>query len=107
MAFKRVCNIVKEQVTVPVDDKLFQDAAEGTLFQSFKSASSMVEEKVVQREYLAALTQIASLKSAVDDFFDKVMVMAEDERVRNNRLALLQEIKSLFRDIADFGKLTA
>ncbi|GAB7026937.1 glycine--tRNA ligase subunit beta [Geotalea toluenoxydans] len=107
VAFKRVCNIVKEQVTVPVDDKLFQDAAEGTLFQSFKSASSMVEEKVVQREYLAALTQIASLKSAVDDFFDKVMVMAEDERVRNNRLALLQEIKSLFRDIADFGKLTA
>ncbi|ACM19935.1 glycyl-tRNA synthetase, beta subunit [Geotalea daltonii FRC-32] len=107
VAFKRVCNIVKEQVTVPVDDKLFQDAAEGTLFQSFKSASSMVEEKVVQREYLAALTQIASLKGAVDDFFDKVMVMAEDEGVRNNRLALLQEIKSLFRDIADFGKLTA
>jgi glycyl-tRNA synthetase beta chain len=107
VAFKRVCNIVKEPVTAAVDEKLFQDPAEGALFQAFKNVASSVETKVGQREYLAALTEIATLKGAVDQFFDKVMVMAEDEPVRANRLALLQEIKSLFRDIADFAKLTA
>ncbi len=47
------------------------------------------------------------MRGVVDDFFERVMVMAEDERVRTNRLALLQEIKGLFRDIADFAKIAA
>lgn len=107
VAFKRVCNIVKEPVTAPVSGDLFQDEAEGKLYGAYQSVASTVAAKVAAGDYLAALTEIATMRSAVDDFFDKVMVMAEDERVRTNRLSLLQEIKGLFRDIADFAKIAA
>ena len=107
VAFKRVCNIVKEPVTAAVNEQLFQDDAEGKLYRAYQSAGVVVAAKVEAADYLAALTEIATMRGAVDDFFDRVMVMAEDERVRTNRLALLQEIKRLFRDIADFAKIAA
>jgi glycyl-tRNA synthetase beta chain len=107
VAFKRVCNIVKESVSAPVDPALFQDEAESALHRAFQSTAGSVTAFVAGRDYLAALTEIAGLKTAIDSFFDKVMVMAEDERVRTNRLALLQEVKGLFRDIADFAKIAA
>jgi glycyl-tRNA synthetase beta chain len=107
VAFKRVCNIVKEPVAEPVKPELFEDDAERALFSVYQGVSALVAEKVAERDYLAALTAIAGLKGAVDTFFERVMVMAEDERIRANRLALLQEIKGLFRDIADFAKIAA
>ncbi len=107
VAFKRVCNIVKEPVAAAVNGDIFQESAESELYRSYQAVCSSVVSKVADRDYLAALTGIATLKGAVDDFFDQVMVMAEDERVRTNRLALLQEIKGLFRDIADFAKIAA
>ncbi len=107
VAFKRVCNIVKESVVAVVDEKLFQDGAEAELFRAFQAVSSSVASKVAGRDYLAALAEIATLRVQVDTFFDKVMVMAEDPLVRTNRLALLQEIRGLFRDIADFAKIAA
>jgi len=107
VAFKRVCNIVKEPVSNQVTAELFEDDAERELFTAFQGVSTLVAEQVAGRDYLAALTGIATLKEKVDGFFDRVMVMAEDERVRGNRLALLQEIRGLFRDIADFAKIAA
>ncbi|MCM2358053.1 MAG: glycine--tRNA ligase subunit beta [Geobacteraceae bacterium] len=107
VAFKRVCNIVREPVAAGIDEQLFQDDAERELFRAYRSVASTVAAKVAAADYLAALTGIATLRGGVDDFFDKVMVMAEDERVRTNRLALLQEIKGLFRGIADFAKIAA
>ena len=84
-----------------------EDDAEGKLYRAYQSVASTVAAEVAAGDYLAALTGIATMGGAVDDFFDRVMVMAEDERVRTNRLALLQEIKGLFRDIADFAKIAA
>lgn len=57
-------------------------------------------------DYVSALAEIATFRDPVDLFFDKVMVMAEDERVRNNRLALLTGIARLFARIADFARLS-
>ncbi len=107
VAFKRVCNIVKEDVSVPIAAELFQDQAEEALYEAFQAVASSVQTKVAGGAYLDALTEIATLRGPVDNFFEKVMVMAEDERLRNNRLALLQAIKGLFRDIADFAKIAA
>ncbi len=107
VAFKRVCNIVKEPVSVPIAPALFQEDAERELHVAFQAVSESVAAKVAGRDYLAALTEIAALRGMVDSFFDRVMVMAEDERVRTNRLSLLQEVKGLFRDIADFAKIAA
>lgn len=107
VAFKRVCNIVKEGVDLPVDATLFQESAEGALFAAYQQVRADVEARTAAGDYLAALTGIAALKGAVDDFFDKVMVMAEDERVRTNRLALLTGIARLFGGVADFAKIAA
>jgi glycyl-tRNA synthetase beta chain len=107
VAFKRVCNIVKEGTDIPVDAGLFQDDAERELSRAFDVVASAARGKIAKKDYLAALAEIAGLKSPVDAFFDGVMVMAEDERVRNNRLALLTGIARLFGVIADFSRISA
>ena len=58
-----------------------------------------------KQEYEAALVEISKLRPAVDLFFDKVMVMVDDERVRANRLALLQKLLDNFSTIADFSEI--
>ena len=107
VTFKRVCNIVKGGVHIPVDEQLFQDQAETELFSTFMSVKSRAGEKIASGDYLDALADIASLRAAVDAFFDSVMVMADDEKLKNNRLALLTEIAGLFGNIADFAKISA
>jgi glycyl-tRNA synthetase beta chain len=74
---------------------------------SLSGVEKKVESAVAGRDYVSALTEIASLRGPVDLFFDKVMVMADDERVRTNRLALLTGIARLFGGIADFAKIAA
>jgi glycyl-tRNA synthetase beta chain len=105
VAFKRVVNIVKEGVDTPVSAEYFQDPAEAALYQAVQAVSGQVAQAVASGEYQAALTRIATLKDGVDLFFDKVMVMAEDEKVRTNRLALLTAIARLFGQLADFSRL--
>jgi len=107
VAFKRVGNIVKEGVDVAVDPTLFQDPAEGLLHDTVQEVAASVRGKIAAGAYLDALTEIATLRGPVDTFFDKVMVMAEDERVRTNRLALLTGIARMLGAIADFAKIAA
>jgi glycyl-tRNA synthetase beta chain len=64
-----------------------------------------VNPLLARREYEAALTHLASLREAVDQFFDTVMVMAEDADVRANRLALLVRLRGVFLQIADLSRL--
>jgi glycyl-tRNA synthetase beta chain len=106
VAFKRVVNIVKEGVDTPVSNEYFMDPAENALHQAVQAVSGQVAQAVADGEYQAALTRIATLKDGVDLFFDKVMVMAEDEKVRTNRLALLTAIARLFGQLADFSRLS-
>jgi glycyl-tRNA synthetase beta chain len=64
-----------------------------------------VEERRSKKEYLDALRLLSTAREPVDKFFDKVMVMAEDARVRANRLALLQTLLKEFSTIADFSEI--
>ena len=57
------------------------------------------------RDYKSALTELAGLRESVDSFFDNVMVMCDDDDVKNNRLALLSDLNSLFLETADISKL--
>jgi glycyl-tRNA synthetase beta chain len=107
VAFKRVCNIVKEGVDAAVDPALFRDEAEHTLYRVVQETKTATHDKINRHQYLEALSDIAGLKWAVDAFFDAVMVMAEDLPVRTNRLALLTSINRLFGKIADFSRLAA
>ena len=58
-----------------------------------------------ERKYVAALEAMATIRPAVDNFFDHVMVMVEDEHVRANRLALLEQLLNEFTTIADFSEI--
>ena len=105
VAFKRVGNIIKEGVDAPVDPALFEESAEGDLYAAIQTVKNSAETLISSGEWLAALTEIATLREPVDRFFDKVMVMADEQRVKTNRLALLTIIARLFGKIADFSRI--
>lgn len=105
VAFKRIGNIIKDGTDAPVDPSLFQDAAEGGLYESFQMVKSSADVSIANNAWLDALTEIATLRGPVDTFFDKVMVMADDERVRFNRLALLTAIARMIGKVADFSRI--
>jgi glycyl-tRNA synthetase beta chain len=105
VSFKRIGNIIKEGTDAPVDPALFEDTAEQALYEAFQSVKSSIETRVAAGSWLDALTEIATLRGPVDTFFDRVMVMAENERVRSNRLALLTAMARMFGKIADFSRI--
>lgn len=107
VAFKRVVNIIKGGVEQPVDSTLFEDSCENDLFQALQQVQSQVAGQVAERNYTTALETIAGLRGPVDQFFDGVMVMAKDEAVRTNRMALLTGVAQLFAGIADFSRIAA
>ena len=107
-ANKRIGNILKKaalEKTGNVNRKLLTENNEISLFEALTTASDNVRPMVEKRQYTEALAALASLRGPVDKFFDDVMVMADDERVRNNRLALLSELRALFLEIADISRL--
>jgi glycyl-tRNA synthetase beta chain len=99
IAFKRIRNILAGQTPAPVDRALFGEDAERELFDAIGRLSG------ADGGYEARLRSLAGLRGPVDRFFDDVMVMADDPRVRANRLGLLSQAVSLFYRIADISKL--
>jgi len=107
-ANKRIANILKkagEQPSPRVDPGLLSDAAERRLATDVEALRLDVEPLVTARRYSDALTRLASLRPSVDAFFDQVMVMTDDLRVRANRLALLTALQRLFLHIANLSRL--
>jgi glycyl-tRNA synthetase beta chain len=107
VAFKRVVNIIKGGVTTPVSAALFESACEGALHEATRRVAEQVATLVAADDYAAALRAIAGLRGPVDAFFDGVMVMADQDTVRTNRLALLTDVARLFEGIADFSRIAA
>jgi glycyl-tRNA synthetase beta chain len=107
IAFKRAMNILKGSLPKgQITPSLLAESAEQNLYQSLLKAKEKINSLLKKRDYSAALLEMTRMKSPIDEFFDGVMVMVEDETIRNNRLALLDEIGKLFLKIADFSKLT-
>ena len=106
IAFKRAMNILKGSPSrEPVNPSLFSEPVEKVLYQAFLHAKGKIENHLDEANYDSTLQEMIHMKRPIDDFFDGVMVMVEDEAVRNNRLALLDGIGQLFLRIADFSKL--
>jgi glycyl-tRNA synthetase beta chain len=113
-ANKRIANILRQAGSSPqggqrqrpaVREKLLSDPAELRLFAALGDARENVTPMLERRDYTTALTALAELREPVDRFFDDVMVMTDDDAMRNNRLALLGELRSLFLDVADISRL--
>jgi len=104
--FKRVVNILPPDFTGrEVNPALFEKDEEKALHEALLQLEGRVKELVKRESYLEALKTISTLKEKVDAFFDGVLVMAEDEEVKNNRLSLLRRIADLFTGLADLSKV--
>jgi glycyl-tRNA synthetase beta chain len=115
-AFKRSKNILRQAAEkgllkageqLDVSESLLTDEAETGVFRAASKLAPVVGELRAQREYKAALEKIATLRPDVDLFFDRVMVMVDDEKLRRNRLALIQFVLESFSSIADFSEIVA
>jgi glycyl-tRNA synthetase beta chain len=105
IAFKRASNILKGFSGGVVNPALFEAAAEKTLYETYLEIHEQAAAHIQQDDYQSALIVMARLRRPVDAFFDSVLVMDEDDRIRINRLSLLWEITMLFNKIADFSKI--
>ncbi|MBI3208169.1 MAG: glycine--tRNA ligase subunit beta [Candidatus Solibacter usitatus] len=107
-SFKRIQNILRQANVAGVHEvkpALLEAGPEADLNKAFDTLRVDVAAKRQSKDYLAALAAIASLRPAVDRFFDKVLVNAKEEDVRQNRLALLSSLLTEFSSIADFSEI--
>jgi glycyl-tRNA synthetase beta chain len=104
-SFKRVMNIVKDHQEAAIDEALFEEEAEKSLFAAYGSVNEEAAPLIKTREYEKAMQSILKMKEPIDHFFDDVMVMADDEKLKTNRLSLLNAIAALFLQIGDFSKM--
>jgi glycyl-tRNA synthetase beta chain len=110
-AFKRMKNIMRQAsektkvIALRVDPVGLQEESEKELAALIPQTAATVEKLRAARDYEGALLEIAKLRPAIDKFFDKVMVMVDDDNLRANRLALLQTVVKEFSTIADFSEI--
>lgn len=108
-ANKRISNLLKKvegSIAETVDTDLFDNDSELALWQALENLRETVSSQIAKHDYQAAMASLAKIRPQVDNFFDNVMVMADDEGVRNNRLSLLQQIYQLFLQVADISRLS-
>ncbi len=107
-ANKRISNILKknkEKLPKTVDKKLLTEADEQKLAKQLTELTKAVKPLIKAQKYQDLLHQLANLRDNVDSFFDSVMVMADDKKLRLNRLALLTQLRELFLNVADISQL--
>lgn len=108
-ANKRVANILAKQNVdesiAEVDSALLQEEAEIALHKALMDAKDKVTGAIEEQDYPLILSALATLRNTIDSFFDNVMVMAEDEATKRNRLALLSLLRQLFLTTADISLL--
>jgi glycyl-tRNA synthetase beta chain len=111
VAFKRMKNILRQAsektkvIAVRLDPAGLREESEKELAALIPQTVATVEKLRAARDYEVALLEIAKLRPAIDKFFDKVMVMVDDDHLRANRLALLQTVVKEFSTIADFSEI--
>ncbi len=107
-ANKRVGNILAKfegELAEEIDLALLQEDAEKALAEEVEVMTEALEPAFATGDYQSALSKLADLREPVDTFFDSVMVMAEDEALKKNRLTLLNKLRNLFLQIADISLL--
>lgn len=107
--FIRVANILKQaeekkiEVNNTIDENLLSEEMEKKLYDFYKNNKTILSNSHNKREYLVFLENLANWRDIIDRFFDEILVMHSEENIRNNRLALLQQINNIFSLFADFS----
>lgn len=106
LALKRINNIApKDNKPRSIDKGLFKEQGEIALFEQYNNINEKILEMVKNLEFTSAISLLNSLKDPINNFFDTVLVMDNDDKIRQNRLALVQEIRETIFTVADFSKL--
>lgn len=104
-AFTRAANLAGKATVASIEPNLLETDAEKELYQAYLSVVDSVAKKQAQKDLIGILESIAGLAIPISKFFSSVMVMVEDEKIRDNRLALLLAISRLTEGIADFSRI--
>lgn len=106
-AFVRTGNIARkaEDVQAAVEADLLAEQVEKDLGKAYEAAASKVEKEIAAQDYAGAIATLSQLAAPIDAFFDGVMVMDKDEKIKNNRLGLLKLVDNLVCQVADFSKI--
>lgn len=106
-AFVRTGNIARkaEDVQTAVEAALLAEQVEKDLCKAYEAAASKAEKEIVAQDYAGAIATLSQLAAPIDAFFDGVMVMDKDEKIKNNRLGLLKLVDNLICQVADFSKI--
>jgi glycyl-tRNA synthetase beta chain len=107
-ANKRISNILKKnniKSSLSINTSIFVEDSERALFNSMNALEEQLEKLYEHRDYTQYLVLLSGLHNAIDDFFDNVMVIADDESLKNNRIALVYSVHNLFLKIADLSLL--
>lgn len=106
-AFVRTGNIARkaEDVQAAVEADLLAEQVEKDLYKAYEVAASKVEKEIATQDYAGAIATLSQLAAPIDAFFDGVMVMDKDEKIKNNRLGLLKLVDNLICQVADFSKI--
>ena len=106
-SFKRVRNIVKDNSDTVVDADLFEAEAERQLWTAYQTLELSTRKGLEKRDYPGLLEDMLALKNPIDRFFEEVMVMAEDEELRRNRLNMMTAIGNLILEVGDISRMHA
>lgn len=106
-AFVRTGNIARkaENVQAAVEADILAEQVEKNLCKAYEAAASKVEKEIATQDYAGAIATLSQLAAPIDAFFDGVMVMDKDEKIKNNRLGLLKLVDNLICQVADFSKI--
>lgn len=106
-AFVRTGNIARkaEDVQAAVEADLLAEQVEKDLCKAYEAAAAKVEKEIEAQDYAGAISTLSQLAAPIDAFFDGVMVMDKDEKIKNNRLGLLKLVDNLVCQVADFSKI--
>lgn len=105
LGFKRVANITKGMENGNFDVSLFREEAERKLYEKYLEANDKINEIIKKRTFNEIPIILANLKPIIDEYFESILVMDKDEKIKNNRLAFLVALRKIFSKLMDFTKI--
>ncbi len=105
IVYNRVNNLSKKWESEEIDYALLQDESEKKLYHKLSAIKEKVNRSIAAQDYIQAWETLAAQRADIDEFFNAVMVMVEDEKLKAARLGILKTIANLFNSIADFSKI--
>ena len=105
LVFKRVKNIIKTSHSLVFEESILEEKAEMELYKIYKTKENEIKKLIENKEYEKTFSMLSSLYEPLDNFFKEIMVMTDNDKLKNNRIALLSLVDKIFKNMLDFSSL--